>query len=142
MPVHRDRVGLLATLSLWSAAAPNAAGAARGALTALEAHVDDETAYQLQLVVTELVTNSVRHSGLSPAGAVGLDVRVAPDRLFVEVSDPGPGFEPEVCEATPDDLDRTGGWGLLLVDQLTDSWGVVRDDLTRVRFEMSLEHAA
>jgi anti-sigma regulatory factor (Ser/Thr protein kinase) len=135
-------LGLLATLSLWSAAAPNAAGAARSALTALEAHVDDETAYQLQLVVTELVTNSVRHSGVSPVGSVGLDVRVAPDRLFVEVSDPGPGFAPEVREATPDDLDRTGGWGLLLVDQLTDSWGVVHDDLTRVQFEMSLENAA
>ena len=67
MHAQRDRVGLLATLSLWSAAAPNAAGAARSALTALEAHVDDDTAYQLQLVVTELVTNSVRHSGVSPA---------------------------------------------------------------------------
>ena len=134
--------GLLATLSLWLAGALNAAGAARRALEALEEHVDAETAYQMQLVVTELITNSVRHSGVGPAGSVGLDVRVASDRVFVEISDPGAGFEPEVREATPDDLDRMEGWGLLLVDRLTDSWEVVCDDLTRVQFEMSLQPAA
>ena len=131
--------GLQATLSLWLAGALNAAGAARSALAALEEHVDAHTAYQMQLVVTELVTNSLRHSGVGPAGSVGLNVRVVPDRVFVEVSDPGPGFEREVREATPDDPDRIGGWGLLLVDRLTDSWEVVRDELTRVQFEMPRE---
>ena len=142
VPSLQDRDGLLATLSLWFAGAPNAAAAARSALAALEEHLDGETAYQMQLVVTELLTNSVRHSGVGPAGSVGMDIRVAFDRVFVEISDPGPGFEPVVQEATPDDLDRTGGWGLLLVDELTDSWEVVHDELTRVRFEMSLRRAA
>jgi hypothetical protein len=44
-----------------------------------------------------------------------------------------------VRPATPDDLERTGGWGFLLVDQLTESWGVERDGLTRVWFEMPFD---
>ena len=135
--VTHDREGPQATLSLWLPGALRPTGAVRGALAALEEYVDVQTGYQLQLVVTELVTNSLRHSDVGSRGSVGLDVRVTPDRVFVEVSYPGLGFEPEAREATPDDPDRTGGWGLLLVDRLTDSWEVVRDDLTRVRFEMS-----
>jgi len=139
-PTAEDgREGLLATLHLWFAGAPNAAAAARSALGALDEHLDDATGHQLRLVVTELIANSVRHSGVGPAGAVGLDVRVAADRLRAEVSDPGPGFEPEVKPATPDDLDRTGGWGFLLVDELTERGGVDRNGLTRVWFELPFE---
>ena len=136
--VGEEQEGLVATLSLWFAGAPNAAAAARSALAALDEHLDAKCRQNLHLVVTELVTNSVRHSGVGRAGSVGLDVRVRPPRIRVEVTDPGPGFEPEVRPPTPDDLDRVGGWGLFLVDELTDGWGVVRDDLTRVWFEMSV----
>ena len=136
-PVWRG--DLVATLSLWFAGAPHAPAAARAALAALDQNLDEETAYQLHLLVTELITNAVRHSGVGPAGAVGLDVRVAPDRVRAEVTDPGPGFEPEVREATPDDLERTGGWGFLLIDRLSDDWGVDNEgSLTRAWFELRL----
>ncbi len=137
-----DRDGLLATLNLWFAGAPNAAGAARSALACLDEHLDETTRHQLRLIVTELITNSVRHSGIGPAGSVGLDVRVGRDRVRAEITDPGPGFAPEVRPATPQDLDRSGGWGFLLVDELTDSWGVEHDGLTRVWFELSLQPVA
>lgn len=136
-----DREGLVATLNLWFAGAPNAAGAARSALAALDEHLDAATQQQLRLLATELITNSVRHSGVGLAGSVGLDVRVGPDRLRVEVTDPGPGFEAEVRPPTPDDLDRVGGWGFLLVDELTSDWGVERNGLTKVWFEMDLQAA-
>ena len=134
----RWRGELVATLSLWFAAAPHAPAAARTALSALEEDLDGKTAHKLRLLVTELITNSVRHSGVGPAGSVGLDVRIAPDRVRAEVTDPGPGFEPEVRPATPEeDPDRTGGWGYLLVDRLSENWGVEGSgDTTRAWFEL------
>jgi len=49
------------------------------------------------------------------------------------VSDPGPGFEP--AEREPDD-DPGAGWGLFLVEQLSDRWGVDLNAGTSVWFEI------
>ena len=114
-------------------AGPTAASAARNALIALEGRVDDELLADVRLLVSELVTNSVRHSNIRARDVVHMEVEVSETALRVEVSDAGEGFEP-----APRDLDRSrpGGWGLYLVDQLADRWGVVRDQLTRVWFEV------
>jgi anti-sigma regulatory factor (Ser/Thr protein kinase) len=114
-------------------AGPTAASAARNALIALEGRVDEDLLADVRLLVSELVTNSVRHSDIRSGEAVRMDVSVSETALRVEVSDGGQGFEP-----TPRDLDRSrpGGWGLYLVDELADRWGVVRDHLTRVWFEV------
>jgi anti-sigma regulatory factor (Ser/Thr protein kinase) len=114
-------------------AGATAAAAARNALFALEGRVDERLLGDVRLLVSELVTNSVRHSNVSEHDLVHMRVDVTPDAVRVEVADPGDGFEPR-----PRDPDRTrpGGWGLFLVDQLADRWGVVRDQLTRVWFEM------
>ena len=42
------------------------------------------------------------------------------------------------CSPKKRDADKTkvGGWGLYLVDQLADRWGVNRGKLTRVWFEI------
>jgi anti-sigma regulatory factor (Ser/Thr protein kinase) len=54
--------------------------------------------------------------------------------VLVEVCDEGPGFEPIGRTAGQDD---TSGWGLYLVDQMADRWGVAREDAaTRVWFEL------
>jgi len=60
-------------------------------------------------------------------------VEVSETALRIEVADAGEGFVPK-----PRDLDRSrpGGWGLYLVDQLADRWGVRRDNLSRVWFEV------
>lgn len=114
-------------------AGPTAASAARNALIALEGRVDDELLNDVRLLVSELVTNSVRHSNIHARDIVRMDVQVSETALRVEVADAGEGFEP-----MPRDLDRSrpGGWGLYLVDQLSDRWGVVRDRFTRVWFEV------
>jgi anti-sigma regulatory factor (Ser/Thr protein kinase) len=117
-------------------AGPTAAAGARNALTALEGKVDARLLGDVRLLVSELVTNSVRHSDAHARDVVHMSVSVTETSLRVEVADPGKGFEPK-----PRDADRTrpGGWGLVLVDELSDRWGVARDQLTRVWFEM--DHA-
>jgi anti-sigma regulatory factor (Ser/Thr protein kinase) len=117
-------------------AGPSAAAAARNALLALEGRVDEHLLGDVRLLVSELVTNSVRHSSVRPDDCVHMNVSVSEDGLRVEVADPGCGFE-----FKPRDADRTrpGGWGLVLVDQLADRWGVVRDHFTRVWFELDAD---
>jgi anti-sigma regulatory factor (Ser/Thr protein kinase) len=78
----------------------------------------------LMLLVSELVTNSVRHSGLGPRDSITLSVRLEPGRIRVEVTDGGQGFD---CAGPVSDPDGNGSWGLRLVDLLSDRWGVRRD---------------
>ncbi len=84
--------------------------------------------------MTELVTNSVRHAG---ADAVDLAVSVDPTRVRVEVTNPGTPFEPRPREEAEE---PNPGWGLFLVDELSDAWGV-RDDPGRQRVWFELRHA-
>lgn len=132
-----ERDAAIARLGLWFAGAPRAAPAARQALRSLDEHLPADALYTLSLLVTELVTNSVRHAGIGPASAVGLDVAVAPGLVHTVVSDPGPGFDPKVVE--PELMDE-GGRGLLLVESLSARWGVERSAGTRVWFELDLAH--
>jgi serine/threonine-protein kinase RsbW len=69
------------------------------------------------LVVSELVSNSVRHSG-ADANSDGIDVKVSvrAGRIRVEVADKGPGF-------SIDDA-RGEGMGLAIVEKLADRWGM------------------
>ena len=53
-----------------------------------------------------------------------LSVVTSGDTVRVAVRDPGPGFR---VPAPPSDPDHVGGWGLVLVDQLTEKWGVEHD---------------
>jgi anti-sigma regulatory factor (Ser/Thr protein kinase) len=110
--------------------------AARHALAGLESHVGPETLANLELLVSELVSNSVRHAGTD---VVTLEVVATGSGVRVEVSDRGEGFEPE---PPPSDQERAGGWGLYLVDQLADRWGVQRSDATVVWFEIEPQAAA
>lgn len=112
-------------------AGAEAAGRARAELRNLGSDLDDSLLENLRLVVTELVTNSVRHAD---AGSVKLRLLVDPHAVRVEVSDRGPGFTPTPRGA---DDDREGGWGLLLVERMADRWGVLSaDDRTRVWCEL------
>ena len=110
-----------------SAAAP---AAARGALDQIAHAVTADRMRDLRLLVSELVTNAVRHA---EGAAVRLIVTIAADVLRVEVHDPGRGFE---VKPPPDDPLRASGWGLVLVEELADRWGVDGNPRTRVWFEM------
>jgi anti-sigma regulatory factor (Ser/Thr protein kinase) len=120
-------------------AGPTAAASARNALLALDGRIRGELLADVRLLVSELVTNGVRHSGVKHHDRVHLWVQVSETTLRVEVADPGEGFAPQ-----PRDMDRSrpGGWGLYLVDQLSDRWGVARDHLNRVWFEMDHDREA
>jgi anti-sigma regulatory factor (Ser/Thr protein kinase) len=85
----------------------------------------------MRLLVTELVTNSVKHAATD---SVELKVLVGRSVVWVEVLDEGPGFEPS--PRSSDSRDE-GGWGLFLVERLANRWGVAREgSATRVWFEL------
>ena len=123
-------------LRLWFAGVTRAPSSARAALSVLDSYLDEDRLQSLRLVITELITNSIRHSAMDEQGVVGLDIRLQAGVLRCTVSDPGAGFErPEVVK--PHD-DRPGGFGLVILDSISDSWGVAHDELFRVWFELSL----
>ena len=55
----------------------------------------------VRLLVSELVTNAVRHANLDDGDVIGLVVELADDALRVEVHDPGGGFVPTAPVAGP-----------------------------------------
>ena len=87
----------------------------------------------LRLLVSELVTNSVRHVA-SSAHPVVLAVRIGAGAIRVEVRDGGAGFAP----GTPKPRGADGGFGLFLVERMASRWGVDTQDGTRVWFELDL----
>jgi anti-sigma regulatory factor (Ser/Thr protein kinase) len=103
---------------------------ARGALDGIASRLAPDRLRDVRLLVSELVTNAVRHAG---GDAVRLIVALRGGVLRVEVIDPGSGFE---VRDAPDDPLRASGWGLVLVAELADRWGVDETPRTRVWFEM------
>jgi anti-sigma regulatory factor (Ser/Thr protein kinase) len=85
----------------------------------------------LRLLVSELLTNAVRHSAGEEITLAGL---LADDHLLVTVTDSGVG---ELPVAREPDLAR-GGYGLHLVDTFAREWGVERANGTRVWFTMDV----
>ena len=115
----------------------SAAVAARRALDGLGPGLQEDVCERSALALTEVVTNSVRHAGLRPDQRIDLKIAVLPDTLHIDVTDDGEGFEwvpskPATREG------RSGGWGLWLVDQLTDRWGIDVRHSTRVWCEFDL----
>lgn len=122
--------GTTLKLDLWFVVAPRAAATARAALEVLSEHISTSRLHDARLLVTELMTNSIRHSGAGRESSIALALRLQPDRLSVAISDPGPGFRPQVAEP---DLEQEGGRGLFIVDSLADRWGVGDSPLTPPR---------
>jgi anti-sigma regulatory factor (Ser/Thr protein kinase) len=73
------------------------------------------------LLVTELVTNAVRHAAVGPDRPVYVEVRRWRRRVRVEVADRGAGFAALPKPRRPSE--GPGGWGLFLVERLADRWG-------------------
>jgi anti-sigma regulatory factor (Ser/Thr protein kinase) len=122
-----------ATVSRRFAAKPSAAGAGRRALASLLSGFDPAECQVAALLTTELIANSVEHSGSGPDGSVCLDVALSSERLRVEVADEGPGFVP--APRAPD-APLESHWGLHLVAELADRWGVAAKPEAKVWFEL------
>ena len=73
----------------------------------------------LVLLTSELVTNAYEHSR---AGPLDLNVIRAATFTRIEVSNPGESWA-KAPEASVPDPDQIGGWGLFLVEQISDRWG-------------------
>ena len=83
--------------------------------------VSDEVAATACLLISELVTNTVRHGDCQPDDKVEVVIDRDPDYLHVAVCQRALIGALEVAS---DQEVREGGWGLMLVDQLADTWGV------------------
>jgi len=115
---------------------PDAAAEARRAIAKLRADLDPPLMETLRLLVTELVTNSVRHT---ECDSLTLRVAIGKAAVLTEVADDGPNFDAEVAvEAEQlDDRAEDTGWGLFLVQRLARDWGVKKDERSkRVWFEL------
>ena len=117
---------------------PDSAAEARRALGEVSDHFSQRRLEDAQLLVSELVTNAIRHAGLGADDVITLVVVTGDRALRIEVCDPGRGFE--VSEPDPDPS-RPSGWGLYLVRELSDRWGIDRDGETRVWFELDRDAA-
>jgi signal transduction histidine kinase len=81
---------------------------------------------EVLLLVSELVTNSVRHSASQD---IDLKVNADDGRIRVEVSDDGPGFTEESS--------RGDGLGLTIVEKISDRWGLTSGERFTVWAELS-----
>jgi anti-sigma regulatory factor (Ser/Thr protein kinase) len=119
------------TLRLRLAGGIEAPAMARSALRGMNgslAGVSDS----VRLLVSELVTNAVKYAGAGPQEFIEVELVSSPERVRVAVADRGPGFDPDGARQEP------GGFGLLLVDEIADRWGIDFDHGSRVWFEIDL----
>ena len=107
------------------------AGIARLIVTAHGSSLESEQLKNANVMVSELVSNAVRHGD----GRIELTVQSGPEGVCASVHDEGTG-----TIATPDPRPERGGWGLFFVERLADSWGVAEDD-SRVWFRVGLTAA-
>jgi anti-sigma regulatory factor (Ser/Thr protein kinase) len=102
----------------------HAPGAARRVVAErLGDHVAPSALETALLLVSELVGNSVRHSGVPEGEDVVVRIHLRRDNFRLEVEDPG---RDGVIARRSQDMLRGGGMGLHLVHTLSERWGVVR----------------
>src|SRR5438552_13382253 len=82
--------------------------------------MSDEVLADLKLALTEAASNSVRHAyGDHSEGFVEIVYELHPDRLVIEVTDNGGGFDPGAAEGSPDNLSE-GGLGIAIIRAIAD----------------------
>ena len=124
--------GFVPALDATIESSPRAPAEARRAVEELAREVEPGVLRDAQLLVSEVVTNSIRHSGSEDP--IGLRVWLRRTGVKVEIADGGYGFEADEVAASDD---AEGGRGLMIVEALADRWGVDCDRRTRVWFELS-----
>src|SRR5207248_4530596 len=88
-------------------------------LRAIPDHLHDD----VELLVTELVANALRHAGLGPSDVVTVRLAAGHGFVRVEVCDEGRSF-PEIVLPVETPTLGESGLGLLLVDRIATRWGV------------------
>jgi anti-sigma regulatory factor (Ser/Thr protein kinase) len=95
--------------------------AARQALAVVAEGISDERLAVARLLLSELVTNSVRHGPPGPTAKVGIFIRIERNLLRAEVSDGS------LHGARPRTPGEDGGYGLMLLESLATHWGASRE---------------
>ena len=115
---------------------PIAPALARASVTGVARSLSDVALADLNLLLTEVVSNAVRHARVAGTGEIVVSVDVGDARVTISVSDAGPAFE--ATSGPYSDLatdDRDGGWGVFLMKRLASEWGVEREgDRTTIWF--------
>jgi anti-sigma regulatory factor (Ser/Thr protein kinase) len=119
--------------------APRAARVAVDA--ALPGHVTPAILDDARLIVTELVANSVRHSGAPSPARLVLRIARSPTILRLELEDPG---RDGVISVGLPDRSAGNGFGLNLVQMISERWGAERVATggTRVWSQLALDTPA
>jgi serine/threonine-protein kinase RsbW len=85
-----------------------------------------EVVADLKLALTEACSNSVRHAyAEGREGVVEIRYELGEDRIRVEVSDDGHGFDPVLVERSPEEIDE-GGLGIAIIRAVTDELDITR----------------
>ncbi len=116
---------------------PLAPGLARRALAPLAPHMSGQAVEDMNILVSELVTNAVLHAGADLS--IEIEAFLFPDEVAVSVADRGPGFDP--LALTGSRPGEPGGRGLELVVALSRALGIDSRDPFRVWFSMAREAA-
>lgn len=96
---------------------PVSVGAARGLVRMLHYWLSNDQVGRCELVVSELVTNAIRHGTPTTDDLVLLELDVVPGGVHACVKDHGPAFG--TADEWPEP-DQIGGYGLKIVEQLSD----------------------
>jgi serine/threonine-protein kinase RsbW len=103
--------------------------------------LSDELLADLKLALTEAASNSVRHAYAGRnAGVVEISYELHPDRLVIEVTDDGEGFDPAKAEADAEELSE-GGLGIAIIRAIADEVEIGAQPGgkgSRLRFEKAL----
>lgn len=104
--------------------------------------LSDEVLSDLKLALTEAASNSVRHAyaGDDDAGVVEISYELRPDRLVIEVTDEGEGFDPAEADGPAEELSE-GGLGIAIIRAIADEVEIGTQPGgkgSRLRFEKAL----
>ena len=102
--------------------AASSVGAARRRLVSdlMTAGIYDSAVCDVALVISELLSNALRHAAPLPGSEIRVAWRIDEESVQVSVSDGGGMTAPELGEPTPG---ATGGRGLRIVEKLSRRWG-------------------
>lgn len=99
---------------------PSVVGVARHLVRGMHRWFDEESLDRCELIVSELVTNAIRH-GCMAGSFISMELTVSSGRLEGCVSDHGEPFSAPRAEPQRDQI---GGYGLHIVDRLAQGWSI------------------
>jgi serine/threonine-protein kinase RsbW len=111
---------------------------ARQSIKLLEAYVPAEVIDDVNLLVSELVTNGVKYATMMDEASIALDAYSNGRALRVEVTNAGAA---RVANPLTRQSLQTAesGWGLIILTKIASRWGVTTNGETQVWFEIDLE---